>query len=148
MLQNGNRRIKKMKKPKLKKTPKAQFSNIAAVNYQTLSDEKLLFISDGLRDKLIITYGELIGITCYAVACYLIQIIIKNKDIKFEITQSAKDFILEKGTDIKFGARPLRRAIQRYIDDELSEMILKSELIDGTTVIVNLKNDKLEFKIK
>lgn len=76
-----------MKKPKLKKTPKAQFSNIAAVNYQTLSDEKLLFISDGLRDKLIITYGELIGITCYAVACYLIQIIIKNKDIKFPKTQ-------------------------------------------------------------
>ena len=76
-----------MKKPKLKKTPKAQFSNIAAVNYQTLSDEKLLFISDGLRDKLIITCGELMGITCCAVSCYLIRIIIKNTGIKFSKTQ-------------------------------------------------------------
>ncbi len=49
---------------------------------------------------------------------------LKDKDIKLEISKSAKDFLLEKGTDIKFGARPLRRAIQRYLEDELSEMIL------------------------
>ncbi len=73
---------------------------------------------------------------------------LKDKDIQFEISKQAKDFILEKGTDIKFGARPLRRAIQRYIDDELSEMILRKELIDGKTVAVDLKNDKLEFEIK
>ena len=73
---------------------------------------------------------------------------LKEKDIKLEIDTKAKNFILEKGTDIKFGARPLRRAIQRYLDDELSEMILRSELLDGNTVAVTLKNDKLEFKIK
>ena len=73
---------------------------------------------------------------------------LKEKDIQIEISKSAKDFILEKGTDTKFGARPLRRAIQRYIDDELSEMILRSELLDGKTVTVNSKNNKLEFKIK
>lgn len=73
---------------------------------------------------------------------------LKEKDIQIEISKSAKNFILEKGTDTKFGARPLRRAIQRYIDDELSEMILRSELLDGKTVSVNFKNNKLEFKIK
>ncbi len=73
---------------------------------------------------------------------------LNDKDINMEISQKAKNFILEKGTDIKFGARPLRRAIQRYIDDELSEMILRSTLIDGKTVAVDLKNDKLEFEIK
>ena len=55
---------------------------------------------------------------------------------------------MENGTDIKFGARPLRRAIQKYIDDELSEMILRSELVDGKTVEVNLNNNKLNFVIK
>ena len=73
---------------------------------------------------------------------------LKDKDIQFEISQAAKNFLLEKGTDIKFGARPLRRAIQRYIDDELSEMILRNKLLDGNVVVVDLKNDKLEFEIK
>lgn len=71
-----------------------------------------------------------------------------EKDIKMEISKEAKNFILEKGTDIKFGARPLRRAIQRYVEDELSEMILKSELLDGQTVVVNLEEDKLKFEVK
>ena len=73
---------------------------------------------------------------------------LNDKDIKMEVTNNAKHYLLEKGTDIKFGARPLRRAIQRYIEDELSEMILKGELLDGKTVIVDLKNDKLNFEIK
>ena len=73
---------------------------------------------------------------------------LNEKDIKMEISKKAKDFILEKGTDIKFGARPLRRAIQRYIEDELSEMILKGELIDGQTVTIDSKNNILNFEVK
>ena len=61
--------------------------------------------------------------------------------------KNAKDYLLDKGTDIKFGARPLRRAIQRYIEDELSEMILKGELTDGQTVKIDFEDDKLKFKI-
>jgi len=72
---------------------------------------------------------------------------LNEKDIKMEVTNNAKHYLLEKGTDIKFGARPLRRAIQRYIEDELSEMILKSELLDGKTVIVDLEKNKLKFEI-
>lgn len=72
---------------------------------------------------------------------------LNDKDIKMEVTNNAKHYLLEKGTDIKFGARPLRRAIQRYIEDELSEMILKGELLDGKTVIVDLENNKLKFEI-
>ena len=73
---------------------------------------------------------------------------LKEKDIQIEISNKAKNFILEKGTNIKFGARPLRRAIQRYIDDELSEMILRGELLDGNTIHVDLKGEKLQFQIK
>ena len=49
---------------------------------------------------------------------------------------------------LNFGARPLRRAIQKYIDDELSEMILRGKLVDGKKVIVDLSNNKLNFEIK
>ena len=49
---------------------------------------------------------------------------------------------------MKFGARPLRRAIQRYIEDELSDLILKSELQNGQTVNIDLKNNKLQFEIE
>ena len=73
---------------------------------------------------------------------------LKHKDISFEISSEAKQFILEKGTNIKFGARPLRRAIQRYIEDEISEMILRSEIVDGQTIKVDLKDDALSFDVK
>ena len=72
---------------------------------------------------------------------------LKHKDISFEISDSAKQFILDKGTNIKFGARPLRRAIQRYVEDEISDMILRSEVVDGQTIDVDLKNDKLTFEV-
>ena len=72
---------------------------------------------------------------------------LKEKDITIDISKKAKNFILEKGTDMKFGARPLRRAIQRYIEDDLSEMILKGELIDGQKVKIDSEKDKLKFEV-
>ena len=72
---------------------------------------------------------------------------LNDKDIKMEVTANAKEFLLEKGTDIKFGARPLRRAIQRYVEDELSEMILRGKLQDGQNVKVDFENDKLKFEV-
>lgn len=72
---------------------------------------------------------------------------LKEKDISFEISNSAKQFILDKGTNIKFGARPLRRAIQRYLEDEISEKILKGELTNGQTIKINLSNNELTFEI-
>ena len=71
-----------------------------------------------------------------------------DKNININISDNAKHYILEKGTNIKFGARPLRRAIQRYIEDELSEMILRSTLIDGQTVSINLDEEKNELKFE
>ena len=73
---------------------------------------------------------------------------LKEKDITMSISPKAKDFILEKGTDIKFGARPLRRAIQRYIEDELSEMILRNTLQDGQNVKIDFENDELKFNVE
>ena len=72
---------------------------------------------------------------------------LSDKDITMKVTKEAKNFLLEKGTDIKFGARPLRRAIQRYVEDELSEMILRNTLQDGQNVKVDFENDKLKFEV-
>ena len=72
---------------------------------------------------------------------------LSQKDISLEISDSAKQFILEKGTNIKFGARPLRRAIQRYVEDEISEKILRSEVVNGQTIKLGLNNDKLTFEV-
>ena len=76
------------------------------------------------------------------------QKILNDRNIKITISKSGKKYLIEKGTDIKYGARPLRRAVQRYLEDELSDMILKKELLDGQTVDIDFKNDKLTFKVK
>ena len=73
---------------------------------------------------------------------------LSDKDINMNMTETAKNYILEKGTDIKFGARPLRRAIQRYIEDELSEMILRQQLLDGQTVNIDFVDGNLKFEVK
>ena len=76
------------------------------------------------------------------------QKILADKDIILNISAEAKKFLLDKGTDIKYGARPLRRAIQRYLEDELSDMILRSELQNGDTISVSLEEDHLKFNVE
>lgn len=71
-----------------------------------------------------------------------------DKDITMVVSEPAKKFLLEKGTDIKYGARPLRRAIQRYLEDELSEKILRKELLNSQTVTIDLEANQLTFSVK
>ena len=75
--------------------------------------------------------------------------VLNDRNIGLILTSEAKNYLLEKGTDLKYGARPLRRAIQRYIEDELSDMILRKELNNGQKVMVeyNKEENKLNFKI-
>jgi ATP-dependent Clp protease ATP-binding subunit ClpC len=65
-----------------------------------------------------------------------------------ELTTGAKDYIVEKGWDVQFGARPLKRAIQKYLEDPLAEEIIKSKLETGTRIIVDYDKDSDEIKIK
>ena len=68
---------------------------------------------------------------------------------EIELTEKAKDFIVDKGYDEKFGARPLKRALQKYIEDRLAEEIIKSNLQEGDTIQmdVNTAADDLEIVI-
>ena len=78
------------------------------------------------------------------------QKVLNDRNIGLILTNEAKDYVLSKGTDLKYGARPLRRAIQRYIEDELSDMILKKELVNGQKTLVEYdkNNDKLKFQVQ
>jgi ATP-dependent Clp protease ATP-binding subunit ClpC len=59
-----------------------------------------------------------------------------DRDLQLELTEGAEDFLVEKGWDPSMGARPLRRAIQRYIEDPLADFVLRAELVEGGTVLV------------
>jgi ATP-dependent Clp protease ATP-binding subunit ClpC len=60
-------------------------------------------------------------------------------ELELELTQDAKDFLIERGSDEKFGARPLRRAIEQYVEDALSEDMLRNKYAGKNRVIVTVK---------
>ncbi len=70
-------------------------------------------------------------------------------DYKLKISRAAKDYIAEKGYDSQYGARPLKRAIQKYLEDEMAEVIIKASLSEGDTISVGFdkKTEKIKIKI-
>jgi ATP-dependent Clp protease ATP-binding subunit ClpC len=64
---------------------------------------------------------------------------------KVELSEQAKEFVANKGYDVQFGARPLKRAIQTYIEDGISEMIINEELSTGSTIHIDKHPDKEEL---
>jgi len=129
MIGFGNESVKNRTKilENLKQYFRPEFLNRVdeIVVFESLTKEQLLQIVDLMLSKT--------------------QAILANKDITFTLSQDAKEFLLTKGTDLAYGARPLRRAIQRYIEDELSERILKSELKDGQKVDITFDSEKNEL---
>ena len=67
---------------------------------------------------------------------------------KLVLTKEAKDYIAEKGFDKQYGARPLKRAIQKYVEDALAEEIVTSKLKEGDSIFMDLDKDKNELTIK
>ena len=67
---------------------------------------------------------------------------------QIQLTENAKEFIAEKGFDPNFGARPLNRAIQKYLEDPIAEEILKGELKEGDTLEVDFVKDAEEVAVK
>ncbi len=65
---------------------------------------------------------------------------------KLELTNEAKDYIADKGYDVQFGARPLKRAIQRYLEDGLADIVLAGELEAGDSILMDLDTETSEIK--
>jgi len=73
---------------------------------------------------------------------------IEELGYKIKLSKKAKDFISEKGYDKKYGARPLKRTIQKYVEDLIASEILNSMINDGDTINIDHKSDKEELSIK
>jgi len=76
-----------------------------------------------------------------------VQSRLKDQNITIELEQNAKDLIIEKGFDNMFGARPLKRTIQRFLEDPLAQEIISGRIKGGNYVFVEAKVDHLEFKV-
>ncbi|MBI4380859.1 MAG: ATP-dependent Clp protease ATP-binding subunit [candidate division NC10 bacterium] len=71
---------------------------------------------------------------------------LSERKISLAVDQDAKDFLIDRGYDPTFGARPLRRAIQRYVEDPLAEEVLKGRFPEGGTLKITLEGDALTFE--
>ena len=70
---------------------------------------------------------------------------VRQKNIMLVLDDSARDFLIEKGYDPAYGARPLRRAVEKYIEDPLAEELLKGTIKSGDTASVTATKDALVF---
>jgi len=79
----------------------------------------------------------------------LTKLFARVKDLGYDLklSKKAKDYIADKGFDKQYGARPLKRAIQKYIEDALAEEIVKSNLKEGDTITMDLDKKSNELKI-
>ena len=98
-------------------------------------NELVIFKSLGREDMMAIVELELRNVSNR----------LKDQNLNFEFTAAAKLFLIEKGYDEKYGARPLRRAIERHLEDSLAEAILGGEIKPGETIHVDVDKDQLSF---
>ena len=88
--------------------------------------------------------GQIVDLMIYSVNKRTLE----QMKISIELDKDAKDYIVSKGYDSKYGARPLRRTIQNEIENVLAEKILEGEVKNGSKVLVSCKDGKLSFSLK
>jgi len=114
---------------------------------RTFSPEFLNRIDD------VIIFNQLTEENIFSIIDILMKDVTKRLDnlgLKLELTEDAKKFLSEKGYDAQFGARPLHRAIQKYVEDPLAEEILNTQVKNGDVLVASLdkENSKLVFQAK
>ena len=71
---------------------------------------------------------------------------LKDRSIGIELTPEAKSWIAERGYDTWMGARPMARAMQRYIESPLALALIKGEISDGSHVVIDIEEDRIVFR--
>jgi ATP-dependent Clp protease ATP-binding subunit ClpC len=124
-------------------------TNYEAMKERILEEAKRLFRPEFLNrlDDIIVFRGlsktdliEILGLEVKKVMERL-----KAKNLQLVLDEPAKNFLVEKGYDPAYGARPMRRAVERLLEDPLAEEILKGSLHEGEPVLVGVEKDKLTF---
>ncbi len=123
------RRDENVSYEKMKQTLKTELENYFRPEFLNRLDEVVVF------HKL--THEDLTRIIDLEVAKLARRM--SEKGVELVLTREAKDFLIERGTDEKFGARPLRRAIEQHVEDALSERLLRGEFEGKDKVVVSVK---------
>jgi ATP-dependent Clp protease ATP-binding subunit ClpC len=71
-----------------------------------------------------------------------------QRDIHFELDEAARDLLLDKGHDPTYGARPMRRSVEKYLEDPMAEEIIRGDLREGETISISAEDDQLVFTQK
>jgi ATP-dependent Clp protease ATP-binding subunit ClpA len=71
--------------------------------------------------------------------------LLQDRKLRLEVTPAARDLIIAEGYDPQYGARPMRRAIQRLVQDPLALMLINGDFLEGQTIVADRKGDALEF---
>jgi ATP-dependent Clp protease ATP-binding subunit ClpC len=134
-------------------SPITDESSYEKMRERILEEAKKTFRPEFLNrlDDLIVfrslTKPDLIQILNLEVA-KVTQRLIKNKNIALQLDDKAKEFLVGKGHDPQYGARPMRRSVERFLEDPLAEEILRGNLHEGEPINVTSENDRLVFTQK
>jgi len=130
-------------------SPISDESSYEKMREKILDESKKIFRPEFLNrlDDLIVfralTKPDLIEILNLEISKVLVRL--KSKNITLELDEKAKDFLVEKGYDPQYGARPMRRSVERFLEDPLAEEILRGHLHEGEPIQVTTDKDKLVF---
>jgi ATP-dependent Clp protease ATP-binding subunit ClpC len=127
-----------MRYEEIKNSALAEMKRLFNPEFINRVDEIVVFHSlnrDQLRDILELMLKE-------------VQSQLTDQNITVEVARRARDFLIEQGYDEKYGARPLRRTLQKLVEDPLSVDILKGKFKPGSTIVVDLKEGKIIFRAR
>jgi ATP-dependent Clp protease ATP-binding subunit ClpC len=130
-------------------TPPSEQNNYDKMREKILDEAKKAFRPEFLNrlDDVIVfrslTKPDLIEILGLEVRKVMERL--KHKNVKIELDERAKEFLAEKGFDPMYGARPMRRAVERYLEDPLAEEIIRGNLHENDPIKVSVEGDKLVF---
>ncbi|MDD2679393.1 MAG: ATP-dependent Clp protease ATP-binding subunit [Candidatus Omnitrophica bacterium] len=125
------------------------------VTYQEMKDKLLEAVKHTFKPEFlnriddIIVFRQLMKEDLYRIIDIEIGFVaarLKEQNITLEVTTEAKEFLIDKGFDLVFGARPLKRTIQRFLEDPLASDIIAKKFKEGSVVKVTRKNDELIFE--
>lgn len=138
----------------IKSMPRLGFGADAQEDYEHMREVQMSALKKTLKPEFINRIDDIIIFRSLqdedmskiiSVMTQSLQKRLADKDINIEITDGAMQLIVKKGSNKEYGARPLRRALQRMIEDELSERILKGEFAIGDKILIDAQDDSLTF---
>lgn len=126
-------------------------------DYEAMKEKQLAALKEAMNPEFInriddiIIFRKLDKISLEKIAGIMIGNVVKilkEKGIKLNYTQAVLDYLIEHGTDLEYGARPLKRAVQKIFEDKLSEEIIGGRIINESDVTVDVKDGEIVFIIK